>query len=115
MAPLDVTGLPPISAEAPAGDNLELDPQFLELERAAQGKPEVQYGDTIEPAVPPDWKETASIAEALTQRTHDLRVLVHLATARLHLTGLAGFAEVVRLIRLQLDENWTQVHPQLDP
>jgi len=115
MAPLDVTGLAPISDEAPAGANLELDPEFGELERAAQGKPEVQYGNTIEPAVPPDWKETASIAEALMQRTHDLRVMVHLAIARLHLDGLAGFARVVRLIRHQLESEWPYVHPQLDP
>ena len=115
MAPLDVTGLAPISDEAPAGANLELDPEFGELERAAQGKPEVQYGNTIEPAVPPDWKETASIAEALMQRTHDLRVMTHLAIARLHLDGLPGFARVVRLIRHQLESEWPYVHPQLDP
>ena len=115
MAPLDVVGLPPISAEAPAGDNLELDPQFGELERAAQGKPEVQYGSTIEPAVPPDWKETVSLAEALIQRTHDLRILVHLAIARLNLTGIVGYADAVRLIRRLLEDEWAQVHPQLDP
>ena len=88
MAPLDVTGLAPISEASPAGENLELDPEFGELERAAQGKPEVQYGSTIEPAVPPDWRETVSLAEALMERTHDLRVMVHLAIARLHLDAL---------------------------
>ena len=115
MAPLDATGLPPVSDDAPAGDNLELDPDFGALERAAQGKPEVQYGNTIEPAVPPDWKETAALADALVQRTHDLRVLVHLAIARLHLEGFTGFARVVRLIRQQVEERWAHVHPQLDP
>jgi len=115
MAPLDMTGLPPVSDDAPAGENLELDPDFGALERAAQGKPEVQYGTTIEPAVPPDWKETAALAEALLQRTHDLRVFVHLAIARLHLDGFAAYARVVRLIRHQVDEHWPHVHPQLDP
>src|SRR3954447_15323846 len=115
MAPLDMTGLAPVSEDAPAGENLELDPEFGALERAAQGKPEVQYGSTIEPAVPPDWKETASIAEGLMERTHDLRVMVHLAIARLHLDGLVGFARVVRLIRRQLESEWPYVHPQLDP
>jgi len=110
-----VTGLPPVSDAAPAGENLELDPEFGALERAAQGKPEVQYGSTIEAAVPPDWRETAALAEALMQRTHDLRVLVHLAIARLHLDGFPGYARVVRLIRHEIDEHWAQVHPQLDP
>ena len=115
MAPLDDTGLPPVSADSPTGENLELDPDFGALERAAQGKPETQYGNTVEPAVPPDWKEAASIAESLLQRTHDLRVMVHLATARLHLNGIPEFASVVRQIRRVLDEYWEQVHPQLDP
>src|SRR4051794_36889031 len=115
MAPLDLTGLAPVSDSAPAGENLELDPEFGELERAAQGKPEVQYGATIEPAVPPDWKETAAIAESLMQRTHDLRVMVHLAIARLHLDGLVGYARIVHVIRQQLDDHWPDLHPQLDP
>lgn len=108
-------GLAPVSDDRPAGENLELDPDFGALERAAQGKPEVQYGNTVEPAVPPDWKETASLADGLLQRTHDLRVMVHLATARLHLEGLPGFARVVTLIRHELDQDWAHVHPQLDP
>ena len=114
MAPLDA-GLAPVSDDAPAGENLELDPEFGALERAAQGKPEVQYGSTIEPAVPPDWKEAAEIAEALLQRTHDLRILVHLAIARLHLSGIPAFAAVVRTIRHELEQHWAYVHPQLDP
>ena len=48
-------------------ENLELDPDFGALERAAQGKPETQYGNTIEPAIPPDWKETATLAVGLLQ------------------------------------------------
>lgn len=108
-------GLAPVSDDSPAGENLELDPDFGALERAAQGKPEVQYGNTIEPAVPPDWKETTSLAEGLLNRTHDLRVMVHLAIARLHLEGLPGFARVVTLIRHEMDEDWAHVHPQLDP
>ncbi len=115
MAPLDAIGLPPVTAESPAGENLELDAQFGELERAAQGKPEVQYGSTIEAAVPPDWKETIAIAEALNQRTHDLRILVHLAIARLNMQGIPEFAAAVRLIRQQLEDCWAEVHPQLDP
>jgi len=115
LAPLDSTPLPDLSDSAPAGENLELDPDFGALERAAQGKPETQYGDTINPATPPDWKETQALATTLLDRTRDLRVLTHLAVARLHLAGLPGFAEVLTQIRDQLENRWEQVHPQLDP
>ncbi|NWC18792.1 type VI secretion system protein TssA, partial [Pseudomonas gingeri] len=51
---LDFTALAQPLGEADAcGQNLEYDPQFLELEEEALGKPEVQYGDTITQAVEP--------------------------------------------------------------
>src|SRR6516164_4044729 len=106
MSPLDAVTLPDLSDEAPAGENLELDPEFDALERAAQGKPETQYGDTITPATPPDWRETESIALALLHRTRDLRVMTHFAVARLHISGVPGFAEVLSLIRWQLENRW---------
>jgi type VI secretion system protein ImpA len=107
--------LPDLSEASPAGENLELDLEFGELERAAQGKPETQYGETINPAVPPDWGETEAVALRLLDRTRDLRVLTHLAVARLNVSGLPGFAEVLAQIREQLESRWEQVHPQLDP
>jgi type VI secretion system protein ImpA len=116
MAPLDLTGeLPDLDADAPAGPNLEFDGEFGELERAAQGKPEQQYGGTVIPAEEPNWKEVAAQAAALLDRTHDLRVLVHLAIARLQLSGLADFVAVLGLTRQQLESRWEHVHPQLDP
>jgi type VI secretion system protein ImpA len=107
--------LPDLSDDSPAGENLELDPDFDALERAARGRPETQYGDAINPAIAPDWAETETIAERLLQRTRDLRVMTHLAVARLHLSGMPGFAEVLSQIRYQLENRWQQVHPQLDP
>jgi type VI secretion system protein ImpA len=115
VVPLDATTLPDLSDEAPAGENLELDAEFGALERAAQGRPETQYGETINPATPPDWKETEALALALLERTRDLRVMTHLAIARLHLAGVPGFVGVLGQIRDQLENRWQQVHPQLDP
>jgi type VI secretion system protein ImpA len=115
MAPLDLTGgLPDLDADAPAGPNLELDAEFGELERTAQSTPEKQYGETIIAAIEPEWKDVAAKAEALLDRTRDLRVLVHLAIARLHLSGLPEFAAVVTTIRQLLETRWEYVHPQLD-
>ena len=115
MASDDPFILDDLSDDAPAGENLEFDPEFGELDRAAQDKPETQYGDTITPGEPPDWKEMQKHAVSLLTRTRDLRVLTHLAIARLHLSGLPAFAEVLSQIRHQLEERWEQVHPQLDP
>ena len=89
-------------------------PILVHWERAAQGKPEQQYGDTIIPAEEPDWKEVGSLALTLLDRTRDLRVLAHFAVARLHLAGLAEFAGVLQLIRQLLESRWADIHPQLD-
>ncbi|HVY16861.1 MAG TPA: type VI secretion system protein TssA [Rhodopila sp.] len=110
-----VTLLPDLSDDAPSGENLEFDPDFSALDRACQGKPEAQYGDTIIPAVPPEWKEAQPLAESLLERTRDLRVFALYAMTRLNLDGLPGFADVVAQIRLQVEERWQSVHPQLDP
>jgi type VI secretion system protein ImpA len=117
MAPLDLTSneLPDLDADAPAGPNLEFDSEFGALERAAQGKPEQQYGGTVIPAEEPNWKDVVAQATALLDRTHDVRVLVHLAVARLHLFGLPEFLSVVSIIHHQLETRWEHVHPQLDP
>lgn len=107
--------LPEPSEDPPAGPNLEHDLAFGEMERAAHGKPEGHYGNTVEPAVPPDWHEAAALAEALLGRTRDLRAMAILATARLHTQGLPAYAAVVALVRHHLETMWEQVHPRLDP
>lgn len=107
--------LPDPVEEPPAGPNLELDAMFGEMERAAQGKPESQYGTVIEPASPPDWKETVRLARLLLERTRDLRVFAPLAVAELRQQGLPAYAAVVRTVRVHLEGMWTAVHPQLDP
>jgi len=104
-----------VSADEPCGPNLEYDPSFLELERVAKGKPEVQYGSTITPAEPPDWKQVRALCLQLLENSRDLRVAVFLTRALLALQGIRGFAAGVHLIELFLAERWDSVHPQLDP
>jgi type VI secretion system protein ImpA len=104
-----------ITADAPAGDNLEFDPDFGALERAAQGKGETQFGDTVMAAEPPDWKDVEVQALALLARTRDLRVLSLLAVTRLQLRGVVGFAGVLSCTRQLLETMWAAIHPQLDP
>ena len=103
-----------VEADAPCGPNLEYDPVFVALELAVLGKPEVQYGDTITPAVPPEWKVVRKMAAELLARSRDLRLAVYLLRAELALVGIEGMAEGLHLIERLLDERWDSVHPELD-
>ena len=78
--------LTPLSDTRPGGEDLAYDPQFMALERAGAGKPEVQYGDRTYPSEPPDWPTVVDLALELAQRTRDLRLAVWLVRggARLH-------------------------------
>lgn len=105
----------PLNGAAPCGENLEYDPQFLALEDAARGKPEVQYGSTITPATPPDWAAVRAQALPLMERSRDLRLAMLLTQALLGLDGLPGLAAGLSLLVALLEQQWEQVHPQLDP
>lgn len=116
MSTIDVEAmLLEVADGQPCGPNLEYDPNFVALEQEALGKPEVQYGDTITPAVPPDWKMVRRMAGELLERSRDLRLAVHLARASLALSGVQGLADGIALIERLLDERWDSVHPELDP
>ena len=115
MSTIDVDALLlEIAPDAPCGPDLEYDHAFLALEQEALGKPEVQYGETITPAVPPDWKIIRRMAGELLERSRDLRLAVHLARASLALSGIAGLADSLALIERLLDARWDSVHPLLD-
>ena len=116
MSIINITDLlSEVSPDAPCGDNLEYDPAFSELERAARGKQEQTLGTATLTAEPPAWREVRNHATALLGRTRDLRVAVYLTRALLNTDGLAGFGEGLSLIRGMLERYWDCVHPQLDP
>ncbi|MEY4922121.1 MAG: type secretion system protein TssA [Pseudomonadota bacterium] len=98
-----------------SGPNLEYDPQFVELELLSQGKPEVQYGETITIAVPPDWKRIKELSLKLLERSHDLRLSMLLLQANLNLHAIIGMADGLQLAEQLLTKYWDSVHPQLDP
>lgn len=95
----------------PSGQDLEYDNDFLELSKAAEGKPETQFSA----AEPPNWSEVADLSRAIFERTRDLRVCMYWARAQLHLVGLRALPEVLRLTKGLLSEQWETLHPQLDP
>ncbi len=104
-----------LSDDAPCGPDLEYDPAFLAFSQACTVKPEAQYGDTISPEVPPEWKTVLRLALQLLARTRDLRLCVPFTRALLHMQGLPGLALGLRLTEQLLDLYWDSVHPQLDP
>lgn len=116
MAALDLESLlKPIRPDAPAGDDLEYDPTYAEMEQAAEGKPEQQMGNAVIEGEEPDWKVVKSSATELLSRTKDLRVCAHLCRASTSLDGLNGLADSLRLIDGIVTNFWGSLYPQLDP
>ncbi len=107
--------LEPVSAAQPAGVDLEYDPDFAEMERAAVGEPERQVGDSIKEAIPPNWQMVERLAKNLATQTKDLRVAAYLVRAALANHGFPGFHAGVSLMRGYVENYWDTLHPLLDP
>ncbi|MFV2057685.1 MAG: type VI secretion system protein TssA [Thiohalomonadales bacterium] len=115
MSLIDVNSLlKEVSTELPCGKDLEYDPEFGEMERATQGKPEQQIGTTIIETQEADWPAAKDKAISILGRTKDLRAAVYLAQSLLHIEGMAGFRDGLALIQGLLEQYWETVHPLLD-
>ena len=110
--PLDVEKyLQPISDESPCGEDVSYDPEFMELERAAQGTEESQFAEAEEP----DWRAVRKGAEALMERSRHLQVSVLFGLGALKQGGLPDLADALEILLGLIDRHWDTVHPQLDP
>ncbi len=106
--------LSPISEESPCGEDLEYDNAFNELQTAAQGKPEVQVGESIKAAVPPDFKAVAEMCEDLMKRTKDFRLAAHWASAQAAERGLSGLNDGFDLVIGLVEQYWDQCYPLIE-
>ena len=106
--------LTPIGEASPCGDDLEYDADFTALTTSAQGKPEQQFGDTVIPAVEPEWRQVAEQSDALLRRSKDVRPAVLLLRASTRLQGITGFVAGLDLLTGLLDRFWEGIHPKLD-
>ncbi len=104
-----------VSDEAPSGPDMEYDPLFGEMERAAASKEEQQYGDTIIPAEEPDWKALKNKSLEILAQSKDLRAAIYLTRALIHTDGFAGLCDGLSLLKELLVAYWDSIHPQLDP
>jgi type VI secretion system protein ImpA len=106
--------LSPVSEAQPSGDDLEYDPAFTALEAAAQTKAEQQFGDTVIPAVEPEWRVLIGSATDLLGLSKDVRIAVLALRAATRTQGIAGFSLGLTLLLELLERFWDTIHPQLD-
>ncbi len=110
MIDLDALLAPTIDAP-PCGEDLTYDAEFLALENAASGKPEQQFGETVIPAEPPDWREVEKRSVALLSRTKDVRVVAKLSHALTNTQGVLGMSQGVRLMAAMFSQHWDHLQP----
>lgn len=104
-----------ISPDAPCGEDISYDADFMELERLAAGTEETQIGDHIQEGAGPDWQAVYTLSLALLERSRDLRVILYLIASGLRLNGLAGFYDGLALLQGMVEHQWEHLFPQLDP
>ena len=104
----------PIEGKFPCGPDCEYDNDFLALSQAVVGKLEQQFGDTVIPAVAPDWRQVDTLAQSLLGRTKDLRVVAWLTLANTQLNGLKAFAGGLKLMVTLCERYWDEVHPRIE-
>jgi type VI secretion system protein ImpA len=116
VVPFDVDALlNDISTDAPCGEDVSYDIEFLELERLAQGTEETQVGDHIQEHEEPDWEKVTNLSLKLLERSRDLRLILYLTVSKLCLEGLPGFHDGLSLLRGVVERYWDHLFPQLDP
>lgn len=84
------------------------------MQRLAEGTREQQYGETIVPAQPPDWRAIAELAEQISAETRDLRVATALIESKSATDGLPGLAEGMDVLKHWVCDYWDSLHPELD-
>jgi type VI secretion system protein ImpA len=105
----------PLEGADPAGENLEYDPLYTEMDTLAAGVPDSQMGDSTLEGRGPDWKKLSKNCLELWNRTRDLRVASYLAVAHTILEGLPGLDAGLKVISYLVSELWDDMYPKLDP
>ena len=103
----------PVADQPPCGPDCEYESDFVALSQAVVGKSEQQFGNTVIPAVAPEWRSVEQMATGLLARTKDLRVAGLLTLAATHLHGVSGFAAGVDLMLKLCEQYWDDVHPRM--
>ncbi|MDR1148754.1 MAG: type VI secretion system protein TssA [Spirochaetaceae bacterium] len=105
----------PLAGGEPAGQNLEYDPLYTEMDSLAVDVPDSYMGDAKVEGRGPDWKALKKNCLELWTRTRDLRVAVYLTIAEAVTGGLNGLTEYLKLPLFLVKELWDDFYPRLDP
>jgi len=100
--------------DSACGDDLEYDPDFIELESISKPKEEQQVGDSVLAGEEVDFVRVGRMALGILERSKDLRAAVFLGEACLYTDGFVGFERVLAYIHGAVERYWECVHPQLD-
>ena len=105
----------PLAGEDPAGENLEYDPLYLEMDSLAVAVPDSQMGESWIEGRGPDWKKLRENCLSLWAKTRDLRVASYLAVAETALGGLEDCLGAFKLLLFLIRDMWESMYPRLDP
>jgi type VI secretion system protein VasJ len=101
-------GMKPISEASRAGEDIQYDPAFEELEAEINK----MYAPTAASSL--DWSKVVDLAGAiLAQKSKHLMVAGYLSLALLKTRGLAGLEESLRMFRKLLETFWPLLFPPL--
>jgi type VI secretion system ImpA family protein len=104
-----------LEGEDPAGQNLEYDPLYLEMDSLALEVPDSFMGESKIEGRGPDWKKLSKNCLELWGKTRDLRVAVYLVIAEAITGGLSGLVSSLKLPVFLVKELWESFYPRLDP
>jgi type VI secretion system protein ImpA len=109
----------PLEGEDPAGQNLEYDPLYTEMDSLAAEVPDNFMGESKIGGRGPDWKKLSKNCLELWNKTRDLRVAVYLTIAETLAGGgkgtLEGLVAGLKLPVFLVKELWDSFYPKLDP
>ncbi|WP_429304767.1 ImpA family type VI secretion system protein [Paraburkholderia sp. GAS199] len=102
----------PIDTNAPCGDDLEYDPEFVVLSAQMAAKLDAQYGDFVGVPEPVNWTEVERDCQRLMTRSKDMRLAILFTRCRTKLAAALGLAEGIGLLAAWLTAFPDTLHPQ---
>ncbi|GHV21528.1 hypothetical protein FACS189494_07040 [Spirochaetia bacterium] len=100
--------------ESGAGEDLEYDPLYLEMDSLAVDVPDSVSGESKIEGRSADWKKLRENCTALWGKTRDLRVATYLTIAETALGGIHELACGLKLIHFLINDMWDDFYPKLD-
>ncbi len=105
----------PLEGEGPAGENLEYDPLYLEMDSLSVPVLDSEIGDSKIEGHGPDWKKLREHCLALWERTRDLRVASYLVITETAMGGFKDCGAALKVLHFLIRDMWETMYPRLDP